>query len=246
MTSKIFSHSYSPGYYSPKRFTGMQLAENYFRELDGRLIQEKKDKKKRKEIPPTICFSRKIGVGALEIADLLAPKIGYSVVDREMIEYIAKEKKLSEKTVAYFDERYPGKINELMSFLTAEQSFVKSDYIRYLFKAVLAIAGLSPTIFVGRGAHLILPRDRLLAVRFICSDNYRINRLAGMLTCAPEEAEAKLTEVDKEQRAFFKKAFKKKEAIPSEFDLVINCDYISKAQDAADIVECAFKKKFSR
>ena len=49
------------------------------------------------EIPPAICFSRKIGGGALEIADLLAEKINYRVVDRELLEHIAQDKDLSSK-----------------------------------------------------------------------------------------------------------------------------------------------------
>jgi cytidylate kinase len=232
--------------YSRKRPAGTQLAENYFRELDTHLIKGKKEKKAPTEIPPTICFSRKIGVGALKIADILATRIGYNVVDREILEHIAKEGKLSEKTVALFDEQYTGKLNEFVSFLFSEKSFIKSDYARCLFNSALSIAGLSPTIFVGRGTHLILPRDRVLAVRFICSDTYRIDRLVEMLECKPEQARTKLEESDKEQQAFFKKVFGKKDAPAYEFDMVINCDFIKRPEDAADIVECAFKRKFGK
>jgi cytidylate kinase len=244
MDSQISGFNYQPGMYSRKRPTGSQLAENYFREMDRHFIKEKKEKMAPTEIPPTICFSRKIGVGALKIADILAPRIGYNVVDREILEHIAKEEKLNEKTVALFDERYSGKLKEFVSFLFAEKSFIKSDYARYLFNSVISIAGLSPTIFVGRGAHLILPRDRVLAVRFICSDTYRTHRLVEMLECKPDEARAKLEDSDKEQQAFFKKVFGKKDALAYEFDMVINCDFITRPEDAADIVECAFKRKF--
>jgi hypothetical protein len=60
------------------------------------------------------------------------------------------------------------------------------------------------------------------------------------------EAADKLPQIDKEQRQFFKKAFGKKDAVPYEFDMVINCDYIQKTKDAAEIVEMAFKKKFAK
>lgn len=244
MASQISGFNYRPGMYSRKRPTGAQSADNYFRELDNKLIKEKKTKKSPTQIPPTICFSRKIGVGALKIADILADRIGYHVVDREILEHIAKEKKLSEKTVELFDEQYTGKLDEMVSYLFSEKSFIKSDYARYLFNSVLSLAGLSPTIFVGRGTHLILPRDRVLAVRFICSEAYRVDRLVEMLGCKPEEAKEKLAESDKEQNAFFKKVFDKKEAPAYEFDLVINCDYIKRPEDAAEIVELAFKRKF--
>ena len=243
MAGKIGGVKYLPGMYEKKRPTGHQLADKYFRDLDKKII-EKKRREKKPEIYPTICFSRKIGVGALEIADILAEKIDYEVVDRELLEYIAQEAKLSQKTVEYFDERYPGVLNEFAKLLFGEKSFIKSDFNRHLFNVVLSIAGLKPTLFVGRGTHLIIPRDRVLAVRFICSDEHRINRLSRILKVKKKEAADKLLQIDKEQSKFFKKAFGKKDAVPYEFDMVINCDHIDNAHDAAEIVELAFKKKF--
>ena len=52
-------------------------------------------------------------------------------------------------------------------------------------------------------------------------------------------------QIDQEQRAFFKKAFGKKDASPSEFDLVINTDFIADPDGAAEVIKCAFKEKFS-
>jgi len=244
MAIQIGGVKYIPGMYEKKRPTGSQLADKYFRDMDQKWI-ERKQKEKRPEIFPTICFSRKIGVGALEIADILAKKINYSVVDRGLLMHIAQEAKLSEKTVSYFDERYPGVLNEFAKLLFGEKSFIKSDYSRHLANVVLSIAGLEPTIFVGRGTHLILPRDRVLAIRCICSDEHRTERLARILNVGKKTAASKLPQIDKEQSEFFKKVFSKKEALPYEFDMVINCDYISNTQDAAEIVELAFKKKFA-
>ena len=50
---------------------------------------------------------------------------------------------------------------------------------------------------------------------------------------------------NKEQRAFFKKVFGKKDASPYEFDLIINCDFISEPQGAAEIIAQAFNQKFA-
>ncbi len=244
MATQIGGVKYIPGMYEKKRPTGSQMADKYFRDLDQKWIERKK-KEKRPAIFPTICFSRKIGVGALEIADILAKKINYSVVDRGLLMHISQEAKLSEKTVSYFDERYPGVLNEFAKLLFGEKSFIKSDYSRHLANVVLSIAGLEPTIFVGRGTHLILPRDRVLAIRCICSDEHRIKRLARILNVDKKAAASKLPQIDKEQSEFFKKVFGKKAALPYEFDMVINCDYISNTQDAAEIVELAFKKKFA-
>jgi cytidylate kinase len=100
------------------------------------------------------------------------------------------------------------------------------------------------TIFVGRGAHLFLPRERVMAVRFICSDEHRINRLSRILHTDAKEAAAVLKKRDGEQREFFKKAFGRKEALPYEFDLVINFDYLKSPLVAAAVVATAFNQKF--
>ncbi|MGD8883913.1 MAG: hypothetical protein PVI82_18585, partial [Desulfobacterales bacterium] len=58
------------------------------------------------------------------------------------------------------------------------------------------------------------------------------------------EAEKLIVQIDKEQRDFFKKAFGKKDALPYEFDLVINSDFITSPLASAEIVAQAFKEKF--
>jgi cytidylate kinase len=227
---------YIPGTYAKKRADASQMVDQYIRDREQRL---------RKIKHPAICFSRKIGVGALEIADILAEKINFRVADRELLDHMAQDAKLSDETVAFFDERYPGKMVELSAMLFGEKSFIMSDYIRNFISTVFTFADMGSTIFVGRGTHLILPRERVLAVRFICSNDYRIERLARILDVEEKEAQKILGKIDKEQRDFFKKAFGKKDASPYEFDMIINCEFITEPQQAAEIVALAFKKKFA-
>ncbi|MBW2179983.1 MAG: cytidylate kinase-like family protein [Deltaproteobacteria bacterium] len=235
--------TYVPGFYGKKRPSVATSIDDYYHEWEKRQLELKKEKPKL-EIPPTICFSRKIGVGALEVADILAKKINYRVFDREILDKIAGNAKVSKKTVTFFDEHYPGNLSELGSMLFGEKSFIKSDYTRYLFNTVSSIACIEPSIFVGRGTHLILPRDRVLAVRLVGDRAHRIKRLARILKITEQEADSKLNSIDKEQRSFFKKVYGKKEASPYEFDMVINFEYMNEPQWAADIVEKAFEVKF--
>jgi cytidylate kinase len=244
MAAYIKSEQYVPGTYVKKRPSASELAELYIMEWDKKRLEMGKRDKWEGTIPPTICFSRKIGVGTLEVGDLLAEKSRYQVIDREILAYIAENSKLSEKTVAIFDERYPGKLSEFMLLAFGEKSFIQSDYSRQLFKAIFAIAGASPTIFVGRGAHFLLPRDRVLAVRFIASKDHRIERLVKILDITPKDANRQLDKLDKEQAAFFKKVYGKCRIEPDDFDLLINLDYLIGAQGAAEIVALTFKQKF--
>ncbi|KPJ74678.1 MAG: hypothetical protein AMJ54_16780 [Deltaproteobacteria bacterium SG8_13] len=245
MAAKVRKTDYLPGYY-PGRYTdAVLMAEEYVRRWEKSVIAKNSSPASSFELPPTICFSRKIGSGALEIAEILGQRILHRVADRMIIEQIANTADLSKKTVRHFDERYPGKLFEAGTYLFAEKSFVMSAYVKQLFSTVYALAEAEPTIFVGRGAHLILPRGSVLAIRIICSNDRRVARLADILKISKKEAATKLDEIDREQRDFFKKTFAKKDAASDEFDLVINCDHIRKPRWAASIVEKAFAEKFT-
>jgi cytidylate kinase len=242
----------SPTVYVPGAYPGRRAA---LEELIGKYVaQWEMQEKARKAaedaegavIPPCITFSRKIGVGAQEIADRVANILDLHVADREVVEEIANRSGISEKAVAYFDERFPGSINRSFKFLFGEKGFIHSDYARQLISGINAIAATASTVFVGRGAHLILPRERVLAVRCIGSDDYRAKRIAAMLEIDPADAHARLEEIDKEQAAFYKKMFGKDIASPYEFDLVVNLDLLGAPATVADLVVLAFQLKFGQ
>lgn len=235
--------TYKPGYYGKKRMSAAAWADGYIKKWSSEQASQNKEMEK-PSIYPSICFSRQIGVGALEIADLLSQIIDYRVVDREILEHMAQDTNLSQKVIEFYDERYPGKMSELFSMLISEKTFIKSDYARQLLKTVAALAKTEPTIFVGRGAHFILPRDMTLSVRFICSKKYRIERLKSMLNIDESEAQTQLNVMDIEQNEFFKAVYNQKGVSIDEFDLVINRDHIKGAFHAAQIVACAFEHKF--
>jgi cytidylate kinase len=247
MTGKTGGFNYVPRTYVKRRPGSEELAGHYVRAWESRRLaseEEARAAKQSSELSPCITFSRKIGVGALEIADIVAQKLKYRVADRELIEQIANQANMSETAIAFFDERFPGYTNRTLKYLFGEKSFIDSDYSRHLFSAVLAIAGLEPAIFVGRGAHLILPREKVLAVRCIGSDDYRADRIARIMNIGRQDAKKRLNGFDKEQAAFFKKVFGKKDASPYEFDMVLNLDHLASPADVAEIVILAFNKKF--
>ena len=247
MAGKVGIGEYVPGKYAKRKPGTEERVGHYVRIWESRQLAQKEAQRGAaapSDLAPCIAFSRKIGVGALEIADMVASRLGHKVADRELIEQIANQTNISEKAVAYFDERFPGYVNRTFKYLFGEKAFIDSDYSRNLISAVFAVAGLAPIVFVGRGAHLILPRERVLAVRCIGSDEYRAKRIADIMRISRAEAKKKLPGIDREQAAFFKKVFGKKAASPYEFDIVMNLDHFTNPGDVADIVALAFNKKF--
>jgi hypothetical protein len=244
MTESRTTFEYLPGTYSKRRPSTAVLADRYIREWEQRRLGKKK-KTGATSMPPSVCISRKIGIGAVQIADLAAQKMDCPVFDRQILEYIGSSGDLNEKTIRYFDERYPGKFNEFVKLLAGEKSFIMSDYGRHLISAVYSLAESGPAIFVGRGCHLILPRDGVLAVRLIGSIPYRAKRLAALMNIDEDDAERQLLEFDKDQRVFFRKLHGKNDAPAEEFDLVINLNYFGQPEWAADVIVEAYRRKFS-
>ena len=232
---------YVPGMYAKRRPSITEMVDRCFMGW-----QEKQAKNTATSVKEhhAICLSRKIGVGALELADMLSERLKFRVVDQEIIEHIASNAKLSKKAASYYDEHYADRIDELMSLLFREKSFMISDYTRQLFGAMGSLADSEPTIFVGRGAHLVLPRESVLAVRIIGSNAFRVDRLARILHVDSETATRELAKTDTSQRKFFKKVYNLKSASAYEFDIVINRDHLPDLNCAAEIIHKAYDNKF--
>ncbi len=192
---------------------------------------------------PVICLSRKIGVGSYEIAQIVAKKINYRVYDREILEYMMLSADVDKELSEFLDERCPSGIETLLAKLFKEKVFKRED-AKLLFRTIFTIASLGPCIFVGRGAHLILPRDRVLAVRLTCSNGYRNQRLSRMLKVSETSASLRLAHLDIEQRNFFKNVYNLKIAPKEEFDMILYMDYLNNPNAAAGIIASAFENKF--
>jgi len=193
---------------------------------------------------PAICISRNIGVGAIEVGEMLSRRLGFPVLDRQIIEQISSSADLSSQSIETFDERYPGRIKELMCTILGDRAFDMNDYARELFYAAFFLAHMESSIFVGRGIHLMLPRDHVFAVRFVSSRKRRIDRLAESLKIDVEKALRLLNKAEKEQREFFQLVHQKVSAPADEFDLVMNLDYIDNSETAADAIMLLFKNRF--
>lgn len=235
-------NAYPSGYYGRKMMSASDWEESQIQKWQN----EEAERKNINDFSQKncICLSRGIGVGALEVAEFLSERTGYRVIDKEIMEYMAEDSTFTEKIIEFYDERVPGKMRELLTALSIEKKFFKNEYIQQLAKTVTALAHTEPTIFVGRGTHLILPRHTILSIELICSRKRRIKRLSNMLGVGEGEAEKRLNTMDDEHHEFFKAVYLREKISSDEFDLVINMDFINSGYQVAQIIACAFEQKF--
>ena len=107
MTTKIPDSRYLPGIHAPKRPDADQKAQHYVRQWEQKETRRKQSGETSAALAPTICFSIKIGVGALEIAEILAQKTGQRVADRLILDKIATDAELGQKTVSFLINAIP-------------------------------------------------------------------------------------------------------------------------------------------
>ena len=98
MKVNIGGVKYVPGFYGKKRPDAAVLVDNYFHEWEKRQLEIKKSRPKPK-VPPTICFSRKIGVGVLERPELLVRQVVIPQLHPAMWENVGEATRFSERVL---------------------------------------------------------------------------------------------------------------------------------------------------
>jgi cytidylate kinase len=106
------------------------------------------------------------------------------------------------------------------------------------------LASMENTIFVGRGIHLMLPRQKVFAIRCISSIERRAKRMETCLKVSRKKTEQIMSQADAEQKEFFAKVHGKDDAAPAEFDMIVNLDYLTDINAVADATALLFKSRF--
>lgn len=186
-----------------------------------------------------ICISRPVGLDTGELASALGEKLGWPVFDRELLELMAGDDLHRRQIYGSMDERDHGWLEEVLDSLVSRE-FQPNDYFRRLCETVLALARQGCSIFVGRGADLILPQDRGLRVRLVASKPTRLHHFVSLRDLAPKDAEAEIDRKEAEREEFFRRHFRGVSHDTVRFDLCLNLDRFDVAQ-AVELILAAHR-----
>lgn len=181
-----------------------------------------------------ITLSRQLGSLGFETAKLLAPRLGYRLVWRDLINQAARRAGAPEVALAMIDE---------LNLLGLKPS--PDDILAYL-KAVKTVmqelAEAGNVIIVGRAGQILLAdRPNTLHVRTIAPVDLRVERLASRLGISAEAARAQIDTSDRYHQQYFKRFYKIPWDGPGLYDLTINTAKLT-PNDAADIICAAVGK----
>jgi cytidylate kinase len=193
--------------------------------------------------PPCVTIARELGAGGGEIGIVLADALGFRVWDREIVHSIAEESGLRESLLATLDEHDRSSLGEFLATLSGRDE-VAFAYASRLGAVLRTVAKHGKAVLIGRGAQVLVPRERALHLRVIAPLELRVKAVSARLDIDEAAAEDLVTRTDRDRRTFHMRHFGIDVADPSLYDVVINRSALSIA-GAATIAAAAYHERFA-
>jgi cytidylate kinase len=171
---------------------------------------------------PVLTVSRDFLSGGGTIANKLAAKLGWNLYDRELIDSIAADRKVDQGIIEQLDEHVFQYIQEWANEIFLPGYVGQVAYMKALTRVLLSIVKEGNAIVIGRGAHLLIPTRRRLAVRLVAPLPWRAENYVRRYGTSAEEARETILAEDKRRAEFFARNFRRKNDDPLDYDLVIN------------------------
>ncbi|MGA8149843.1 MAG: cytidylate kinase-like family protein [Terriglobales bacterium] len=181
-----------------------------------------------------ITISREYGSGGAAIGEELAHRLGWKLLDRELILELARRAHVQPSEVSQMDEHGSSFIEKLLKAFWLGNTYVwsgpapdvvDSDYLAELTAIVIREAAkLGQCVIVGRGAQCILQeREDAFHVFVYGSRQEKLKRIQSRYP-ARTEGEAALDEFDRTRAAYIRRYYKCDWAHRRHYDLMINSD----------------------
>jgi cytidylate kinase len=184
-----------------------------------------------------ITISRQFGAGGSQVARQVAERLGWRVVDNELIEEVAARAGLPKEHVAEREERVSSFVERLARTLAAASPDVfpppdsagaivdvpETDLVRITETVVAEIAAQGKVVLVGRGAPAVLSREAdALHVKLVAPRTFRIRVAAGRLGCSTDKAAAQLDATDRNRARYLREYYRRDWDDPVNYHLVLN------------------------
>jgi cytidylate kinase len=206
-----------------------------------------------------VCISSEDGAGAQEAAPMVASRLGFRLIDEDIVTRAAVEAGVDKDTVADVERRKSLLVRLVEGLGSAgigaglgagyampaavvdgiEQP--ASDELRGMIQSVIEdTAGRGSAVIVAHAASLALgERDDVLRVHVTASRPTRERRLATALGVDEKDAAQTLKRSDAGRADYLKRFYGVGSELPTHYDLVINTDKLEPEEAVALIVQLA-------
>lgn len=195
-----------------------------------------------------ITVSREFGAGGSRVAALIAEALGWTLVDNEFIDLVAKRAGLTPEEVARREERVPGFVERLARTLAvtsqefavpqpeAVATLAEPELVRLTEAVVREAASHDHVVLVGRAATTVLERrDDALHVRIVAPRAFRVRMIEEREGLDTRHAEARVDAVDAQRARYHREYYDRDWTDPTLYHMVLNTEALG-FPGAADVV----------
>lgn len=191
---------------------------------------------------PVITISRERGSGGSQVAEMLARRLDYTLLHRDVIDRICQSSGMRRNIVEALDTHARSQFATWWEAIIAQRYADASDYVRWLLETVYSVAELGGAVVVGRGANFIIGPERGLHARIVAPREQRIARLVDHARLSRREAAREIEQRDHERAEFVRRVHGHDIADPAGYDLVLNTGALTFEAAVALLVEAARAK----
>lgn len=189
-----------------------------------------------------VAISRQAGAGGEEVARAVGEALGWQVLDRELLDFLAEQVQESPDALALLDETAASWFDQSLFHLMRPHLLSQDEYVARLVRIVLLSVTRQPAVVVGRGAHVFLPREWGLSVRLVAPFSDRASRIERERGLDRRAAERWVVAMDRDREAFVRRHFHHDPSDPTAFDLVLNTHTLG-LDGAAEVIVSAVRAR---
>jgi cytidylate kinase len=183
-----------------------------------------------------ITISREAGAGGSQIGEAVGRRLGWEVLDKNLLDHIAQRFHLSRPMLELVDETKSNWAYDILGPWLDRRVIPHEKYMGRVARIVIAAAQHGNVVLVGRGGRFLLPREGGLAVRIIASEKHRVGRIMAERSMSETQARQYVAAMDQGRRDFVARFFHQDVADPHLYDLVINVEFLGPDGAAEQIV----------
>lgn len=197
-----------------------------------------------------VTISRLFGAGGSSVAGIVAGELGADVVDKKLIEEVARRLEMEESDVEAEDERPRTLLERLVrSFSVLEPGLgvgwtppypdplfdSRKAIVQLTEQVIREVAAAGNVVIVGRGAGFVLTGPDVIRVFLHAPEAARLPVIMARLSCDEPTARRRIHETDANRAAYIRQLYGRDWQAIQHYDMVINTARVGYAS-AADMI----------
>jgi cytidylate kinase len=205
---------------------------------------------------PVITVTRQYASGGAEVSRLVAQALGWTLIDNEFVDEVARRAGLPPAEVAEREERAPGLLERLARTLAAgsPEMFIttgavpqvdrdESEIVKVTERVIREAAAEGRVVLVGRGAQALLARrPEALHVYVVASRPWRERMAVEQRGVDPAKASKMVDDIDEQRDRYVKTYHARHRQDVTNYDLVLNTERLG-IEGAAQLVVAEVRRR---